>query len=125
MTRFSSLAAGLGLGLGLATAGMAPAIAASAPTAAAQITDSCGSLAHCFTPQTIAVAAGTRVTWTSASRAPHTVTCDASCPGAGPGSGTVAMGGGYGFTFTTPGSYGYHCDIHPSMTGTVVVSGTP
>ena len=36
-------------------------------------------------------------------------------------SGRVAPGGGFTFTFTSKGTYPYHCTIHPSMTGTIVV----
>jgi hypothetical protein len=38
-------------------------------------------------------------------------------------SGAVQPGQSYSFTFDKPGTYTYHCEIHPDMTGTVTVSG--
>jgi plastocyanin len=37
-------------------------------------------------------------------------------------SGTLAPGANYMFTFNSPGTFTYHCNIHASMTGSVVVS---
>jgi plastocyanin len=51
--------------------------------------------------------------------APHTVTAD----GVSFTSATLAGGGTYSHRFTTAGTFAYHCEIHPSMTGTVIVSG--
>jgi plastocyanin len=36
---------------------------------------------------------------------------------------TAAGGGTFSHLFTTTGTFAYHCAIHPSMTGTVIVSG--
>jgi plastocyanin len=36
-------------------------------------------------------------------------------------SGIVARNGNFSFAFQTPGTFRYHCEIHPSMTGTIVV----
>ena len=37
-------------------------------------------------------------------------------------SGNPQGTGTYSFTFTTPGSYPYLCQIHPTMRGTIVVT---
>lgn len=37
-------------------------------------------------------------------------------------SGTFAPDRTFQATFTTPGTYTYHCEIHPAMTGTVTVN---
>jgi plastocyanin len=29
----------------------------------------------------------------------------------------------FSYTFSTPGTYTYYCDIHPNMMGTIVVTG--
>ncbi len=72
-----------------------------------------------FQPAAITVAAGTTVTWTNFDGAPHTVSADNGSFD----SGTIGSGGSYSLTFTAPGTYTYHCNIHPSMTGVVYVSG--
>jgi exo-1,4-beta-D-glucosaminidase len=72
-----------------------------------------------FQPASITIAAGDTVTWVNNDSIPHTVTDD----GGAFDSGTIAPGGSYARTFTTGGTSAYHCEIHPGMTGTVVVTG--
>ncbi|HET7469503.1 MAG TPA: cupredoxin domain-containing protein [Gemmatimonadales bacterium] len=76
------------------------------------------------TPAQDTVPAGQTVTWTWTGTGStfHSVVSDG--PAAFPGSGTPQSGDGttYMFTFTTPGTYNYHCAVHgPSMHGTLVV----
>jgi plastocyanin len=73
-----------------------------------------------FTPSQITVAKGGTVTWTNNDNTTHTVIDDLSNVG-GPASGDIAPGSSYSFTFTKTGSFQYHCRIHPSMRGTIVV----
>jgi len=73
-----------------------------------------------FSPATLTVKAGTTVTWTNADSAPHTVVSDAGAP-AQFTSQALATGSSFPFTFTQAGTYTYHCSIHPSMKGTVIV----
>jgi plastocyanin len=72
-----------------------------------------------FTPKTITVPVGTTVRWTNNGNAPHTVTSTSS-PKAFD-SGTLNSGDTFQHTFTTAGQFPYRCNIHPSMTGTVIV----
>ena len=72
-----------------------------------------------FGPSSLEVSAGTEVTWTNQQGSPHTITAD-------DGSFTsdnIAKDGTFSFTFLTPGTYTYHCEIHPNMTGTITVTG--
>jgi len=71
-----------------------------------------------FNPSTITVAAGTTIKWTNKDLVAHTVTSDTGAFG----SGTLATGDTFTFTFTTAGSFPYHCTPHPTMTATVVVN---
>jgi plastocyanin len=73
-----------------------------------------------FTPPQITVNKGDSVTWTNNDSMTHTVVDDLSNVG-GPNSGDIAPGSSYSFTFTKTGSFQYHCSIHPSMRGTIVV----
>ena len=73
-----------------------------------------------FTPSQISVAKGGTVTWTNNDSTAHTVTDDLSNVG-GPASGNIQPGSTYSYTFDKAGSYQYHCSIHPSMRGTIVV----
>ncbi|MBU6371069.1 MAG: cupredoxin family copper-binding protein [Patescibacteria group bacterium] len=70
-----------------------------------------------FSPATLAVPAGTKVTWTNGDAVEHTVTANNSLFDSKP----LAPGQSFSYTFTTAGSVAYHCAIHPMMTGTVVV----
>jgi plastocyanin len=72
-----------------------------------------------FNPPTIKVVIGVNntITWTNKDSTNHAPTAnDGSWGGT-----TGADGGTYTHTFTTAGSFPYHCAIHPTMTGTVVV----
>ena len=130
----------------LATTGVAASalIGALLPHAAAANTGitienggcSGGGSFFCFNPEAASSAAGTTVTWTNQSGAPHTATlCDPSnCPGApkttGSDSFDVSIGQSNGstgsFTFTHAGTYFYYCAIHgyAAMHGKITVSGT-
>jgi plastocyanin len=74
-----------------------------------------------FSPQEMTVKQGTTVTWTNQDGVAHTIVSDAGAPEA-ISSGPVSQGGSFSFTFTKPGTYPYHCSIHPSMTGSVIVT---
>jgi len=79
-----------------------------------------------FRPGTLRVkipAAGTgqQVRWVNNGPATHTVTADRGTFNAGP----LARGGGFSFTFTSAGTFDYHCDIHSTMKGQVVVEVEP
>jgi plastocyanin len=83
------------------------------------ITDSSGSFA--FSPASLTIKAGTTVTWKNSTAASHTVTSD---DGKSFNSGTsnpIASGATFSFTFNTPGTFAYHCAIHPTMKATIVV----
>ena len=71
-----------------------------------------------FSPTPLNVPVGTTVRWTNQDVAPHTATSD----GAIWDSGTLGTGAQYSYTFTSPGTYPYHCDIHPSMTAVINVA---
>lgn len=73
-----------------------------------------------FVPASVTVSVGDTVTWTNSDTAPHTATSDTAGVF---GSPTLNQGGTFSHTFTTAGTFAYHCNIHPSMTGTVVVTG--
>lgn len=70
-----------------------------------------------FSPKTLTVKMGTKVTWTNMDSVTHTVTADQGAFNSGP----LASGNNFSFTFTKAGSYAYHCMIHPTMMATIVV----
>ena len=73
-----------------------------------------------FDPSTLTVKAGMVVTWVNQDGAPHTIVSDTGSPAAF-SSDSLSTGTSYTFTFTRPGTYTYHCSIHPSMKGTIMV----
>lgn len=72
-----------------------------------------------FTPATLSVKVGTTVTWTNNDSAPHTITSDV---GSALKSPTLSTGQSYQVTLTSLGTVSYHCSIHPSMKGAIVVT---
>jgi len=73
-----------------------------------------------FDPSTLTVKSGTAVMWTNQDGAPHAIVSDIGSPVAY-SSGSIPPGSFYGFGFTQQGTYTYHCSIHPSMKGTIIV----
>ncbi|MFI5887026.1 plastocyanin/azurin family copper-binding protein [Streptomyces sp. NPDC051554] len=74
---------------------------------------------YAFSPRSLTITAGDTVTWVNEDQAPHNVKTTS-----GPASVQSAMlskGATFSHTFTTPGTYGYECTVHPGMTAMLVV----
>lgn len=70
-----------------------------------------------FSPTTITVPVGAKITWINKDEEPHTVvsTNDAFK------SKVLDTDEQFSFTFAKPGTYKYFCSVHPKMVATVVV----
>jgi plastocyanin len=71
-----------------------------------------------FSPQNLTVSRGTTVEWTNRDAVTHTVTADNGSFD----SGNLGPNGRYSRTFSTAGTFPYHCTPHPTMTGRIVVT---
>jgi plastocyanin len=91
----------------------------TAPAAAATNTNSVTIANFAFAPQSITVAPGQTVTWTNKDSTTHTVTDDKGAWD----SKNLAVGATFQQKFDQAGTFTYHCAIHSSMHGTVVVKG--
>jgi plastocyanin len=97
------------------TATQPSAINTSAPTASGTTEVTIQGFA--FSPAALTIKVGTTVKWTNQDSAGHTVTADDNSWG----SGNLAQGSSYTFTFANAGTYAYHCGVHPSMKATITV----
>jgi plastocyanin len=72
-----------------------------------------------YSPTNLVVVIGVNntVTWVNNDDVPHTATADNGSFN----SGSLNPGQSYTYTFTTPGTFTYHCNYHPWMRGTIVV----
>jgi plastocyanin len=98
---------------------LAVPLAASAANSPAQIINCAGTPSWCFSPNPIRITAGSTVTWTNTTAPTHTSTSNTGAWNTGniaPSATSAAV------SFPTAGTFTYHCAIHPSMTGSVVVS---
>lgn len=68
-------------------------------------------------PPATTVQVGDTVTWNNTSGVAHTATAD----GGSFDTGSIADGASGSATFATAGRFPYHCTIHPSMIGSIVV----
>lgn len=71
-----------------------------------------------FNPSDLVIGVGDTVVWTNGDSAHHIIVSDS---GSEISSENLAQGQMYSHTFTKAGTYEYHCSIHPSMKGKVVV----
>jgi len=80
---------------------------------------------NCFIPSTVTIKADTEVTWPNTDTAAHTVTSGSAADGpSGYWDSSLIMAGGsftVSFEDFEPGTYPYHCMVHPWMTGTIIV----
>lgn len=74
-----------------------------------------------FRPDTITVRAGTMVTWVNNDASAHTATYNERRDPDSFDSELLSPGEEYSFKFEGTGAYGYFCQLHPNMTGTVIV----
>lgn len=71
-----------------------------------------------FNPSTLHITGGTTITWINKDNIAHQVVSDTGLFD----SGILAPGDSFNYTFNQAGDYPYHCSIHPSMVGIIVVS---
>jgi plastocyanin len=69
-----------------------------------------------FAPNTVPIRVGDTVVWTNNDGVPHSATSDTGVWNTG-----IFASGSRSFMFTAAGTYPYHCAVHATMTGTVVV----
>lgn len=72
-----------------------------------------------FAPQSIIITAGSAIEWKNDGVLPHTATSDSGLFDTGILKKTQSASQ----VFNTPGTYPYFCEVHPEMTGTVIVEG--
>ena len=77
-------------------------------------------LNYVFDPATVTIKTGTTVTWVNNDPISHKILSVANPPVFS--SDNISQGGSYSFTFTTAGTFGYFCQIHPMMKGSIVVT---
>jgi plastocyanin len=70
-----------------------------------------------FSPETLPIKVGTKVTWTNNDSVTHTVTSDNGVFN----SGSLSPNATFSYTFNSAGTFNYHCSIHTSMKGTIIV----
>jgi plastocyanin len=135
-----AVAAGAALLLGACSSGgatTAPSAAASAapPAASAEASAPAAGGAPCaessaagevavsikgfaFNPASITAKVGQTITFKNEDSVPHTATLDdGSCT-----TPQIAGGSSDGLMFTAAGTYPFHCNVHPTMKGTITVS---
>jgi plastocyanin len=98
---------------GISTPTFTPVATATCPP----VTVDAGIIDFAFSPQNLTINVGTTVRWTNNGGAPHTATSDTPLWD----SGVLSTGQQFSFTFTSTGSFPYHCSVHTFMTATINV----
>ena len=78
---------------------------------------------YIFQPASVTIKAGSVIVWIDMSDAPHTITSDPSDTITFSTTSNVTQDHTFALVFTAPGTYAYHCNIHPTtMKGTITVT---
>ncbi|HML04639.1 MAG TPA: cupredoxin domain-containing protein [Methanobacterium sp.] len=72
-----------------------------------------------FNPNSLTIKTGTNVQWTNRDNTTHQVISDSGAFQ----SPVLNPGDSYNFYFAKSGVFGYHCGIHSTETGTIIVQG--
>jgi plastocyanin len=72
---------------------------------------------YAFGPTSMTIKLNTTITFQNSDGVVHTATSDNGAWN----TGDIAAGGSKAVTFTTAGTFSYHCTHHPMMTGTIIV----
>lgn len=70
-----------------------------------------------FSPASLTVKVGDKVTWTNQDSVGHSATADDNSFD----TGVIAQGQSGSNTFSKTGTYTYHCSVHPNMKATIIV----
>lgn len=90
-----------------------------APTiASSQNSNSIAIINFAFSPPTLTINKGDTVVWTNQDSASHRILSDS---GTEIDSVVLSTGATYTHTFNSAGTFDYHCSIHTSMKGRIVV----
>ena len=71
-----------------------------------------------FNPGVISINRGDTIIWTNNDSVPHQIKGDNL---SNLGGQVMSNGQTYSYTFNDTGTFAYHCNIHPSMTGSIIV----
>ena len=99
----------------LALIGLRGEIASAGGTAQASRSTKVGISDFAFHPPKMTVNVGSKVTFSNSDGVTHTAT------GKGFDTGDIKPGKSASVTFSKKGTFAYHCTIHPSMHGKIVV----
>ncbi len=97
--------------------GTTPPPGTQPPGAPAAVTHTVKLLNMAYSEATTTIKVGDTVVWQNVDSMDHTTTSDTAV-----WNGLLAQGGSFKFTFTSAGTFPYHCEKHKStMKGTVIV----
>jgi plastocyanin len=103
--------------LGLLLIGARGSGAATGASAVASKTATVRIANFAFQPATLRIAKGDRVSFSNASKVTHTATRAGAFD-----TGAIKPGKSVAVRFKQKGTFAYHCEIHPSMHGKIVVN---
>jgi plastocyanin len=95
-----------------------PPTAASIPSNSTVVKIVANAGSNSFSPNPVDIKVGETVTWINDDFGRHTVTSKDGVFD----SGMMGKGQSFSYTFDKAGEYTYHCEPHPNMVGTVVVT---